>query len=175
MGKNYVQNEAGIWLPAKGGPDGETIVRGTGPDGEIDVKQVGSNVVNERIDVIEPVSPVDTESIKNNIDISKFKKVYLYVMTDLDVDVNVELRINDFKNTASPYSRVYNFDENKWETTDGGFINIPSTNGTKIVYLINTAVPWLDSLINERFQIDIIPQSSPTSGSVSAYLMGVPN
>lgn len=100
-----------------------------------------------------------------SIDLTKYREIYFFARSSLDQPVDVYLNIENAITTV--------WNNGAWDATNERKITLPASGGSRI-YLLNTARAWLNGKI-KTMRIDVGCNAAPTSGSVTVYVMGVPN
>lgn len=149
---NYVQGANGVWVPVS-------------ENNPVPAKLLGSNI--EELVPVNSVAFTDTEARYFDADVSRYKKLYIYVRNTHDVNVSVEIRVKD-----ALISRVWNSDTKKFETGFGLSVVLEPFAG---YYLLNTQMSLLNEIITDRITVRIQCLETPTQGSITVKIVGVPN
>ncbi|MFS8652612.1 MAG: hypothetical protein FWJ66_11985 [Caldibacillus sp.] len=129
------------------------------------VQLTGSNI--EELVPVNSVAFTDTEARYFDADVSRYKKLYIYVRNSHNVNVDVEIRVKD-----GLISRVWNSDTKKFETSFGLRVVLDPFAG---YYLLNTGMPLLNEIITDRISVRIQCLETPTQGSITVKIVGIPN
>jgi hypothetical protein len=129
------------------------------------VQLSGRNV--EEVIVANAVALTSTDTQTFNVDVSKYKKVQVFGFHSHDQEVT----LNFF--TKARATKVW--DGTNFESSE---TEVKLATSDVLMYLFNTKVKFLDEWISNGGQglfITVKPTIAPTSGSITIYLMGVPN
>lgn len=151
---NYVQTESGVWIPQKGSDDGAA-----------DVRLTESNVEKrlERIYLHDSVSLADGSRVVGEYtDVSKYKELFMFAYSSLDVDVRMVIRGPRFETI---------WHEDGWKTINEAEVIIPPQQ----VALSTHPIVKKQLEGRDEIRVDITPVDVPTSGSISIWVVGVPN
>lgn len=144
---NYVQTEAGVWIPQKGSDDGAA-----------DVRLIGRKV--EKIFVFNAVTIDTTKELDSQIfDVSKFQQIHVLAQNTLNADLTIRMRIDGI------WVRSEDDPQGSWTLATIK----PHVNYT---YSLNTYKPYLFQNVINTVQFVIKAENPPTSGSVTIKILG---
>src|SRR5690606_17716603 len=132
---NYVQTEAGVWIPQKGSDDGAAHVQLT-----------GSKV--EEIFVFNAAA-MDTTSLNSQtFDVSKFQQIHVLAKNTLNEVITIRMRIDD------------NWIRSKDDTV-GSWVLATIEPDLNYTYSLNTYKPFLLQNVINTVRFTIIAQNPP--------------
>jgi hypothetical protein len=123
-------------------------------------------IANPR-DKIEQITPVNNLELRSttaqvfNVDIGKYKKIWVVAKSSHDADVEIRIRL-----TENVHNRIWNGEN--WEINDT--VVLPAnTSGT---FHLNTALPYLNDLISTNIMFRIAALETPSTGELSISIFG---
>ena len=143
---NYVQTEAGVWIPQKGSDDGAANVRIT-----------GRNV--EKIFVFNAVTMNTTELRSQVFDVSKYQQIHVLARHTLNEDLRIRMHID------GEWVRFEGDTSGSWEL---GILE-PHEH---FVYSLNSFKPYLFQNVINRIDFWVTTANPPTSGSLTIKILG---
>jgi len=130
---------------------------------------VEATLSGRNVEILTPINALalaDTTRRRfENIDVSKYRRVFIYAFHTHDKPVTVEIRTD----STDRINRVWT--GTGWEAND----NFVMAASDPHMYLVNTKLTWLNDMVMGRLLIAVRAHDVPTTGAITIRIAGVPN
>lgn len=118
----------------------------------------------QKIEVAKNLTLDGTNAQLLNLNTKKFKKIYIYVQSSLDVELDFRIR-----GLGTVNQKMWN--GSSWVLDDT--VIIPANDSS--VFFINTALPYLNELVTDNLGIRVQAKNTASKGNITITIMGVLN